>query len=341
MSGRSFIHCAATLCAGLFVFAGCGSKETAGRESADTGSNTMDYDKLVEQSLEELRLKTAAHESAWQLSEADWSMDQAVGEIVFTNKTGVRATCPVQIIGTFNTADSTWLWGWDHPSVENELAEHARTLKEHGEAHKLADLTTRKLSTTEEKCWEFAAVACKLNKAQGAYRGPAGDTAKVFMTFGTPRLERADDVRPPTPKMSDAGFGPDIPSDVRETVKGFIVAFHDWETASWRDYDASRDGDQKAVWNRIHETRNALLQKWCCKDLKPQASAFSSESDHHPDREVLVSAALSGDECRVRTRTPRETGSARTFEYHLKKEGGVWKIKQLYLIDLGELFECL
>jgi hypothetical protein len=340
MSGRSFVPFAAVLFGGLFVFAGCGSKGATGHGSGDKGVGTMEYATLVEQSLEELRIKTEAHDRVWQLSEAAWSVDQATGEIVFTNKDGMTATCAVQILGTFNTADSTWLWAWDHPSVESELAEHARTLKAYGEAHKISDLTTRKLTTTEDKCWEFAAVACKLNDAQGAYRGPAGETAKVFMTFGTPRLEGGDKARSPMPEKSDARFGPEIPSDVRQTLKGFIAALHDWETAAWRDYDANRNDKEKA-WERIGETRRELLQKSCCRDLRSQGAAFSSDPSHDPDREVLISAALSGGECRVRTQMPRHTGSVRDFEYHLKKEDGSWKIKQLYFVDMGELFECL
>jgi hypothetical protein len=78
----------------------------------------VSYRDLVAQSLEELRLKTAAHDQLWHLSDADWSVDQDAGEIVFATRNGVVATCPVQIIGTFNTDDATWLWAWDHPSVK-------------------------------------------------------------------------------------------------------------------------------------------------------------------------------------------------------------------------------
>ena len=63
-------------------------------------------------------IKTAAHDGTWQLGKADWDIDQDAGTIVFTSPKGITATCPVQVIGTFNTEDDTWLWGWDHPSVD-------------------------------------------------------------------------------------------------------------------------------------------------------------------------------------------------------------------------------
>jgi hypothetical protein len=85
----------------------------------------VDFTRLVEQSMEELRLKTQAHDSLWHLGDADWSVDQKQGQIVFNHK-GMRAVAPVQIVGTYSSQDSTWLWGWDHPSVVPALQEHAK-----------------------------------------------------------------------------------------------------------------------------------------------------------------------------------------------------------------------
>jgi hypothetical protein len=141
-----------------------------------------EYRVLLDRSMEELRLKTAAHDSVWQLSAADWSTDQDTGLITFTGNT-ITATASVQIIGTYDTSDGTWLWGWDHPSVHPPLQEHARRVREYGEQYGIAVLTTRKLACDEMEAWEFTALACHLSEAQGAYRGPAG-MALVFMTFG-------------------------------------------------------------------------------------------------------------------------------------------------------------
>lgn len=138
---------------------------------------------LLAQSLAELQAKTAAHEGAWLIGEATWAVDQDDGLIVFTRPNGITASAPVQIIGTYNTEDATWLWGWEHPSVLPPLQGHAQHVRAYGEQHSIARLTTQKLSCTEQDAWELTALACKLNEAQGAYRGPAG-TALVFMTFG-------------------------------------------------------------------------------------------------------------------------------------------------------------
>jgi hypothetical protein len=52
-----------------------------------------------------------------------------------------------------------------------------------------ADYTTRMVACSEEKAWEFTAVAARLGKANGAYRGPNGSTY-VFMTYGEIKLEK-------------------------------------------------------------------------------------------------------------------------------------------------------
>lgn len=149
-----------------------------------------DFDSFLALCMEELRVKTAAHDGIWQLGEADWDIDQDAGTIVFTSPKGVTATCPVQVIGTYNTLDGTWLWGWDHPSVDTALGRHAELCRTYGEQHGVDSLTSRKLSdVSEDECWKFTALACKLADVQGGYRGPM-DTTLVFVTFGQPTLKK-------------------------------------------------------------------------------------------------------------------------------------------------------
>ena len=149
---------------------------------AEPPMSAADYRALLDRSMEELRLTAAAHDALWQFGSASWSVDQDTGVIIFTGKK-YTVTAQAQIIGSYNTLDSTWLWSWDNPSIEPRMAVDAHRVHAFGQEHGLADLTTRKLECDEIAAWELAALACHLCKAQGAYRGPAG-TAMVFLTFG-------------------------------------------------------------------------------------------------------------------------------------------------------------
>lgn len=130
----------------------------------------------------EIKLKTQVFQTIFGEEHYDWSVDLEEGVIRFTSATRT-VSAPVQVIGTYNTLDGTFLWGWDHPSVSEPRGADARLARQFGELHKLPLFTTRKVECTEEQAWSFAAVALYLSGAQGAYRGPSG-TTMVFMTFG-------------------------------------------------------------------------------------------------------------------------------------------------------------
>jgi hypothetical protein len=176
-----------------------------------------DFQALLDQSMNELRDKTSALAAVTHFNTADWSVDQDAGSIVFTRADGIIITAPVQIVGTYNTADGTWLWGWDHPSVQPPLQDHARAVHAYGQKHGIDELTTRKLSCSEDHAWEFTALACKLCAAQGAYRGPTRP-ALVFMTFGNPTMHRDENVAPPA-------AGADITAGMRQVDAPEVIEF--------------------------------------------------------------------------------------------------------------------
>jgi hypothetical protein len=148
------------------------------------------YDLLVRRGMEELSIKMEMQENAFQISRAAWNVDQDNGVIRFEGPNGIIATAPVQIIGIYNTAEGTWQWAWDNPSVHPALAEHASAWRDYGQQNSLPELTTSKLTCDQEHCWTFVAADATMTNAQGAYRGIAGDTA-VFMTFGEVQLSKA------------------------------------------------------------------------------------------------------------------------------------------------------
>ena len=148
-------------------------------------------------SMNELQLKQQANASMLGIGTTDrWDADLEKGTIVFSgHNDGMIVTAALQIIGTYDTGDRTFLWGWDHPSVPSALAANARLCRQFGEKYGLPDFTARKVSCEEFEAWRFTAVGLYLSKDTGAYRGPAGE-AKVFMTFSNVVMSRADGKQP-------------------------------------------------------------------------------------------------------------------------------------------------
>lgn len=136
----------------------------------------------LKRSMEHLQLKTASHMEAWGFGETErWDVDLTEGWIKFSSP-GLLVTGAVQVIGTYNPEDNSWLWGWDHPSVPKALERDALLVRDFGDRHGLSRYTTSMIRCTEDEAWQFTALACHLAEASGAYRGPT-DTAYTFMTF--------------------------------------------------------------------------------------------------------------------------------------------------------------
>jgi len=149
-----------------------------------------DFATLQKVSMEELKLKTDAHRQAWGMDKSiQWDLSQDSGELVFSLPDGLKAVCPAQIIGTYNTEDHTWLWAWANSSIEDKLKADALKLRKYGEDHHIDRLTQRKWVGTEDDAWAMVALAVKLNGEQGGYRGPAG-TTHVFIAFGKVALSK-------------------------------------------------------------------------------------------------------------------------------------------------------
>lgn len=148
----------------------------------------VDLDKAgtnAEEPLNWLREKTLACES-WGLgSEESWNLDMDKGLLEFSFPDGRIATVQVQIVGTLNMADSSFLWGWDHPSVPSGLRRAAEAVKNYGENNSNMLYTERMVKCNEEKAWEFTALAAQLDQSEGAYRGRSGNTW-IYMVFGAP-----------------------------------------------------------------------------------------------------------------------------------------------------------
>ncbi|HEY6226111.1 MAG TPA: hypothetical protein VI282_03205 [Verrucomicrobiae bacterium] len=153
------------------------------------GKRDAQFKALTQKAMADLQTKTIAQQQAWGFGKSDrWDINQSEGKLVFTfpDKT---VTCEAQIIGSFDKFKGTWLWAWQNPSVETNLAQFSKQLRDYGATNHFTKLTTPEWKATEQDAWEMVALATFLCNAQGAYRGPAGDVY-VFMTFAASTIQK-------------------------------------------------------------------------------------------------------------------------------------------------------
>jgi hypothetical protein len=150
------------------------------------------YEKLTSISMKKLLFQTEIHDKTWGISRAAKSnLDQDTGTITWTFADGQIVEAPVQVIGTYNRTDNSFLWSWANPSVVSALHINALLARSYGEKHGVKDLASPLAHVSEEQAWEFAAIANHLSKSSGAYRAGAGGPI-VYVTFGKINLRNVE-----------------------------------------------------------------------------------------------------------------------------------------------------
>ena len=145
---------------------------------------------FIEQSRQGLAEQTSAHASTWHLGEEEsWNADLDEGTLCLNLPGSLTASAQIQVVGTYDPNQESFMWGWDHPSVPEPLRSAAVAAKEWGTKHNQVAFTARKVQCSLDEAWSFAAVANRLVSGNGVYRGSAGP-AYVFMTFGEVKLEK-------------------------------------------------------------------------------------------------------------------------------------------------------
>jgi hypothetical protein len=71
---------------------------------------------FIEQARQGLAEQTAAHSATWHFGEEEsWEADLDEGILRLHLSNEVSATTQVQVVGTYNPEQESFLWGWDHP----------------------------------------------------------------------------------------------------------------------------------------------------------------------------------------------------------------------------------
>lgn len=148
---------------------------------------------LTARAVAELGTMTQIHEKTWGMSKAaNAKLDQDAGKIIWTFRDGFIVEAPVEIVGTYNPASASFLWSWANHTILSKLQGSANRVRAYGEAHDVADFTSRLVTISPARAWELAAVANHLGRAKGAYRANTGGII-VYVTFGKVSLRTDGD----------------------------------------------------------------------------------------------------------------------------------------------------
>lgn len=124
--------------------------------------------------------------SLWNLhDEGDWSFDKKRGKLKIS---GLPAYS-IQILGSEDHVNRTWLWGWANPAsnVSDSLLEAALELKSYGKKHNIRQLTRSKLSMDDVDGYRIGLIASGFCDAKAYYRCPYENGA-LFVLITDERL---------------------------------------------------------------------------------------------------------------------------------------------------------
>lgn len=116
-------------------------------------------------------------------ADSTWAVDLEAGTLTVADGPETTTT-PIQVAGTFDPAEGTWMWGWEHDSVPDDLALAASRLRTYGERQNRDDLTTSPVHADEELAGGYAEVTAYLWGASGVFAAPAGHTVAYLLIDG-------------------------------------------------------------------------------------------------------------------------------------------------------------
>ncbi len=142
----------------------------------------------------------------WRLgSESRWEVDLKVGQVSFHFEDGTTLIAPIQVVGTYNSRDGTFLWAWGHKALPEHLVAHASLARVWGQDRGVADYTTAIINCTPDEVWNFAAVTARLAGREGIYRGRNG-SVWLYLTYGDIEMQvqhRGESAAPPPPASTE------------------------------------------------------------------------------------------------------------------------------------------
>jgi hypothetical protein len=128
-----------------------------------------------------------------------------------------------------------------------------------------------------------------------------------------------------------------------KAVRSFIEAHTAWEVrANERAKTLLAGSEAYQVAVELAEAEyEEMLSRLCAPSVVRQGISFGGDPMHHPERETIESASVTGDLATVLTRHAGRHDFVSEYDYHLVRQAGEWRIASVLYLDEDGTHECL
>jgi len=140
-----------------------------------------EWQEFAQSCLTKLSEKQAVLQQQYQINDHsrwDWDLDSQT--LVFSNDGVAAVSAKIELVGSFSSTSSTWLWVWGNKFMTNLNDTLSDKLIEYGGENKFVKLSTPFWPADEYDGWEMTAIAVELLGCKGGYRTPS-DTGHTYM----------------------------------------------------------------------------------------------------------------------------------------------------------------
>lgn len=116
-------------------------------------------------------------------------LNEVTGQLIFSDQSNVpRVLATVQIVGSVNVQERTWLWSWANPEVDASLYRDILDVQMLGRTREIEQLTTPFWDGDAVDGWEVTSISAYVLQAAGAYRAATPQGFTYFVLTSVERL---------------------------------------------------------------------------------------------------------------------------------------------------------
>lgn len=111
----------------------------------------------------------------------DWNLDDGTLRFVQSVRVVLADIC---VVGTVSAYEGSFLWGWANDSLPVAVTNGLLPVRRFGEEHGLEFLMTAEIAGGREEGLECAAIAGRIQNAEGVFVDTCGDVTMFFTLSG-------------------------------------------------------------------------------------------------------------------------------------------------------------